>query len=236
MKKSILPVAAMATLLLLTGTASADRLGGDWALEFQVRPTFLNFRDPGVGIAAKHHFTHRTAIRAGFTTSSTSSDMDVSQVEHRVSIYDSSSVGLNATVSQELRNTTVFAHVVRDLGIGNRIAVFVEAGPLIRRIVNAQSQDVTYTVPLNQDLQTTWMDYESWEYGGEAQGGFEWFVRNRLSVAARYGVWATWTRAKRHEIFSDTYTNNQSLENRDATIHSFNIGTTSATFSVIAYW
>ena len=82
MKKPILAVAALATLLTLTGTASADCLGGDWALEFQVRPTFLGYRDPGVGIAAKRYFTHRTSVRAGFTVSTNSTPATFSVIAY----------------------------------------------------------------------------------------------------------------------------------------------------------
>ena len=236
MKKSILSVAALATLLLLTRTASADRLGGDWALEFQVRPTFLGYNDPGVGIAAKHHFTRRSAVRVGTTYWTTSADQSSSEVDSRTSLYDTQTTAIAGTYNRQYRNITMFAHLVRDLGIGNRIAVFLEAGPLARRMVFADSRVDSFTSGTQQGTRTIWEDSRSWEYGGEAQGGFEWFVRNRLSVAARYGVWATWTRGDQSTVYTVTYGNDQDIDTRTSKNHSFNTGTSAATFSVIAYW
>jgi hypothetical protein len=57
-----------------------------------------------------------------------------------------------------------------------------------------------------------------------------------LSVAARYGVWALWTRAETHQEVAVGDPNSFEIQSRDTTRHGFTIGTSAATFSVIAYW
>jgi hypothetical protein len=236
MKKSILSAAALATFLILTGTARADRLGGDWAFEFQVRPTFLGYHDPGVGIAAMRHVTHRSAVRAGFTVWTTSAGMDETDRDAHFSVYDSLSATVSTVESDEGRDVTMFAHFVRDLGIGNRIAVFLEAGPAARRRVSAGSRTEMYTQGTDHAIRTIYQDYRAWDYGGEAQGGFEWFVRNRLSVAARYGVSAMRTTSSDTFEYVTTYPNSLDIHTQTGKSHAFTWSTTAATFSVIAYW
>lgn len=235
MQKPILMILPLVALLATAGAASAEPWAGAWALEFQVRPTFLGYSDPGVGIAAKHHFTDRTAVRTGFTVSSGSSDIDGSERGSRISPLDSLGYLISSTESVENRNISMFAHVVRNLGVGNRIAAFVEAGPVARRTVtgNTRVDTQTLTIPYTQ---TTYVNNRSWDYGAEAQGGFEWFVRSRLSVAARYGVWAMWTRAESHQEYTVGNANSFEIRSRETTRHGFNIGTSAATFSVVAYW
>jgi hypothetical protein len=235
MQKTILVSLPLVAILATAGIASAEPWEGAWALEFQVRPTFLGYHDPGIGIAAKHHFTERTAVRAGFTVSTSSFDYDDSGLESRITPYDSLSFLLSSTEAVENRNISMFAHVARNLGVGNRIAAFVEAGPVVRRTVTGDSEVETQTLTITR-TRISYVNSRSWDYGAEAQGGFEWFVRSRLSVAGRYGVWGMWTRAEFHQEYVVSDTNNLEIQARDSTRHGFTIGTSAATFSVIAYW
>jgi hypothetical protein len=235
MQKTILVILRLVALLATAGVASAEPWEGAWALEFQVRPTFLGYRDPGIGIAAKHHFTERTAVRAGFTVSTSSLDYDDAMRDSRVTSLDSMSYLLSSTESVENRNISMFAHAVRNLGVGNRIAAFVEGGPVVRRTVAGDSRVDTQTLTTTI-TRITYANSRSWDYGAEAQGGFEWFVRSRLSVAGRYGVWGMWTRAELHEEYAASDPNTLDIRTRDSTRHGFTIGTSAATFSVIAYW
>ena len=226
-------------LLIIPASASAEPdhslEPGAWALEFQVRPTFLRGGDSGVGISVKRHTSDRGALRLGFFAFTETDDGSQSVSEERFFLPDSLVANeLQGDLSRKYRNFSLFAHFVRYVGVGDRIAAFFEAGPVVQRTVSTRSETRYYDT---EAALTYTEDAREWRYGGEAQAAFEWFFRTRFSVGIRYGVWAVRTertQARIDMIRLDTGEwQRRSIENDS---EGFSIGTTSATLSVMAYW
>lgn len=235
--------AATAPLLLAIGLLSCASSAlaepdnslekGAWAVELQVRPTFLKGGDAGLGASLKRHLTDRNALRVGFFTQSDSDDHDQTLAQEE-SLPDTVITTMREIDgSRSNRSVSAFAHFVRYLGVGDRIAAFLEGGPTVQRNVsNVDDRIIDTGRTISRSAES-----REWRYGGEAQAGFEWFFKPRFSVGMRYGMWLV--RTERTDASTDQFRaqTGETLTQRSwMSSKGFSSGTTAAMLSVIAYW
>jgi len=225
-------------LVCLAATAKAETNLDDatWALEFQVQPSFISYSSTGVGIFAKHHSSERSAIRFGLTSVLNGSDGDGTRRYDRSYPYDTLHVTTGTDDYSDQRDLSLFLHMVRYVGVGRRIGFSVEFGPMVRwssfeygRTEEFPAPNATYSYAEDHDL---------WSYGGDIQGGFEWFLRKRLSLAARYGLAALRTEGRDTRTYNNfnVYDGYYDRGYEERHTRGFNIQTTSTAISLIAYF
>jgi hypothetical protein len=215
-------------------TNSLER--GTWALEFQVQPSFFGYSNTAVGIAAKHHFANRSAVRLGLMVGINSSDNEGTKHVDRFFPYDTINVTTDLSGLSDRRDISLFLHLARYVGVGSHIGFTLEAGPMVRWISEESAWTETYPDPRGAYANAD--DRNVWNYGLDAQAGMEWFIRRRLSLAARYGLSANRFESRETHRYDFYNPNDGYWDRRFDEIHSdgFSIQTTSSALSLIAYW
>lgn len=218
----------------VAATNSLER--GAWAAEFQVQPSFISYPSTGFGVAAKRHFSDRGAVRLGVMVGISTLDVEGVERLDRYFPYDSVFAvgGLDGITDR--RDVSGFVHIARYVGVGTTMAFVIEAGPTVRWTSEEYARTRVYPPPggvyVNAD------DRDTWLYGLELQGGFEWFFRRRLSLAARYGFSALRTESRVTSQF-DFYNPNDGYWDRrfaEERTDGFSLQTSSTVISLVAYW
>lgn len=234
---SILPGILPALLVPCVSAAATNSLErGAWAAEFQIQPSIFSYPSTGFGIAAKRHFSDRGAVRFGMMVGISTYDVEGVERLDRFFPYDSvfSTGGLEGIT--ERRDVSGFIHLARYVGVGSTMAFVIEAGPTVRWTSEEYAR--TRVNPPPGGVYANADDRDTWLYGLELQGGFEWFFRRRLSLAARYGFSALRTESRatsQYDFYNpnDGYWDRRFLEER---ADGFSLQTSTTVISLVGYW
>ena len=233
----ILPGTLLTLLAPCVSAAATNSLErGASAAEVQVQPSLVSYPSTGFGVAAKRHFSDRGAVRLGMMVGISTSDVEGVERVDQYFPYDSVFAVGGVDGITERRDVSGFVHLARYVGVGSTMAFVIEAGPTVRWISEEYARTRVYPPPggvyANAD------DRDMWLYGLEIQGGFEWFFRRRLSLAARYGFSALRTESRvtsRYDFYNpnDGYWDHRFAEERS---DGFSLQTSSTVISLVAYW
>jgi hypothetical protein len=244
-KASLVVSAALIGLLLGSSPASAQDSAeespkhslrpGAWALEFDVRPS-LSGSFGAAGIAAKRHFTTRSALRFGFLVGISGADAEGERTVDRAFPYDTTQTTGEIEAYTDRRDVSLFLHLSRFLGVRDRFGVILEAGPTARWISEEFGYVDVYPAP--QGTYRRAGDRDSWSYGWDMVAGFEWFFSRRLSLAGRFGATALLTDTDQTEAYEFYNPNDGYWDRRLDTTHSegFSVQTTATVISFTAYF
>ena len=232
----LIGASVLAALLACSPALAEDatETRGAWALEFEVQPRLGAFG--AAGIAAKRHFTDRSALRLGFLVGITdTNDETISYVDTDFP-FDTTHVTLELERYYDRRDVTLFLHFVRFLNLGNRFGTFVEAGPTVRWISEESGYVAEYPAPGGTYRSAA--DRDSWNYGLDLAAGFEWFFSRQLSLAGRYGLAVLLTDADQTSTFDFYNPYDGASDRRLDVTHSDGsiVQTTPAVISLTAYF
>ncbi len=208
---------------------------GAWAVEFEVQPKLSGYYG-AAGVAAKRHFTMRSALRFGILVAIDDSDAEGTSYLDTGNPYGTTLATGEIENYSDRRDVSLFFHFIRFLGVGDRFGIFLEAGPTARWISEEYGYVDTYPVP--QRIHRRARDRDSWNYGLDAGAGFEWFFSRRLSLAGRYGISALLTDTDQTGFYEFYDLNGGYWDRRLDITHSdgFNVQTTPAVISLTAYF
>jgi hypothetical protein len=219
------------------GAATNSLHEGAWGLEFQVESPL--FRAPGAaGICVIRHISDYSALRLGTMVGINSEDSEGAQTQEFKAPWDSLQASSRLSSYSDSRDVSLFLHFAHYVGVGRRLAMRLEAGPSARwsSFERGRTESASYPGP-SVTTNVSIGDGNAWSYGVDLQGGIEWFIRSRLSLAVRYGITAQRTeidRTDRYENYrSDGYSEIQSLDTHS---DGYNIQTTPSIVSIIGYW
>ncbi|MEK7317261.1 MAG: hypothetical protein AAB011_13860 [Candidatus Eisenbacteria bacterium] len=178
--------------------ADSPHRPGAWAAEFEVDPSYrydLGFSS-GVTISAKRHRSARSALRFGASISFYESKSEGESSIERFSVTSNpnlrSTQGARESI-EESHGYSLFLHYQRYHPVVDDLSIFWEVGPSLRYSEYESSDDRLYpyydpTGPTETFrhsrsvvLRTAALDWSI---------GFELFLKRRLSLGARAGVWA----------------------------------------------
>ena len=171
---------------------------GAWALQFGVGGNFTLSSFQGTSIAAKYHFTNRTAVRAGVTlygaigdgTSSNSSEQGATNMSSGSSGSSSNSVTTILNI-QYLWYLNSSAPVQFYLAIGPSIAYSHTSSDEDGTAINSYASSyVTRSTSVNR--------FNQFAIGASGAAGVEWFPATWISLRAEYseGIKYQWSSAK----------------------------------------
>lgn len=208
---------------------------GAWSLEFEVQPRLSGYYG-AAGIAAKHHFTTRSALRSGFLVAINHSDAEGIRNIDTAFPYDTTLATANVQNYSDRRDVSLFLHFVRFLGVGDRFGMFLEAGPTARWISEEYGYVDAY--PAVPGTYRRAAERDSWNYGLDMAAGFEWFFTRRLSLAGRYGISALLTDTDQTDAYEFYDPNDGYYDRRLDVTHAdgSNVQTTPAVISLTAYF
>lgn len=141
------------------------------------------------GIYFKTHFSDRGALRVG-------TDFNISEIHGEDPI-----AALPHARNTDSYSFTVSAEVEEYVDATGPVTVFLGVGPYWSRS-RYKADEVRYEqLPSSYYISSYRTDSRSWEVGGSASAGFEWFFKRKLSVMGRVG--ASFGAGKSH--YENTY-------------------------------
>jgi len=214
---------ALATAMLWPATCSAEPSQYN---SIHARATSIQFFAFGGGshaVALKSHFSDRGAVRVGVN----------------LSLDESTGNGPRSELPHLLNTRnyliSVSGEIQEYVDARGPVTVFVGAGPYWTRGRNSY-EETRYYVAYDSTTHYTYSKSErtSWQVGGTATAGFEWFFKRKLSVIGRAG--ASFGFGKRHEdsiYFNDYFIPPSGAGHFDSSTAS--AGTSSATLGFAVY-
>lgn len=167
---------------------------GSWSLQFQITNNFNLGAFQGLMFSGKRHISDNSTIRLGI-------GMNYLQAEND---YITKNIPVDTTIYQSNRsddgiNIDFSVLYVSYLNLKSKVNFYLGAGPVVSIFKNKSASETIYKsngTTINRD----WKRNE-WSIGGLAVIGTEWFVDEKISLLAEYGV-----------LFYKRFVNEESIE------------------------
>ena len=203
-------------------TASHKSLSeGVWALEFGVSSNFTLTSFQGSVLSVKYHPSATRAIRVSISGEASSSSEEEFGTERFVSKHQ----------TVEITSAYLFYSPIRE-----DLYLFWGFGPSVGYDRSYEKYPTTGTPDYDVTRIT---ELPEWNVGASIALGAEWFAVKWLSLHAEYGISATYTWGKFHEVFDHEPLSPPlpaySLEYENRVIKSWEVRPTSVRFGVSVY-
>ncbi len=154
---------------------------GSWSLQFQITNNFNLGAFQGLMFSGKRHISDNSALRFGI-------GMNYREVE---SDFITKNMPVDTTVSQSSRSddgmyVDFSVLYVSYLNLKSKVNFYLGAGPVVSIFKNKSASETIY----KSNGTTTNREWKrnEWSIGGLAVIGTEWFVDEKISLLAEYGV------------------------------------------------
>lgn len=226
--------------------ADSPHRPGAWAAEFEVDPSYryvLGFSSGGT-ISAKRHRSARSALRFGASIGFNESKEEGEVAHERFSVASNP----NFRISQGPRESidenhgyALFLHLQRYHPVVDDLSIFWEVGPSLRYYESKSSSERQYLYYYAAGpteiyrtnraviLRTAALDWSI---------GFEFFLKRRLSLGARAGVWAGYSWGAEYESYESFTSDNSdySVDHAWSDLDRVSVQTGPATVTLSAYF
>lgn len=220
---------------------------GAWAVEFEVDPSYrydFGFSS-GVTISAKRHRSARSALRFGASVGFYEAKAEGESSYERFSVTSNPNFRSNqgdAESIDENHTYALFLHLQRYHPVVDDLSIFWEVGPSLRYNEWKRSSDRIYPYysSLGPTTETT-RDTRAVVLRSAALDlsvGFEWFLKRRLSLGARTGVWAGYSWGTESDSYESTTSDNSyySVGRERSNLERVSLQTSPATVTLSAYF
>lgn len=183
-----LPAAMVCWVIAATpSSAEPERLehplrGGAWAFQFQ--GNLLGGRnDFDVELAAKNHFSARSALRVGLRVSASATEFG-----DRETVESDNPREILSARESDGRNFEVSTQFVFYPNPGPSVNLFLVAGPFVQWGSSDEASAFFIADPGDEQLQLRKSERHNRSVGGRAEAGFEWFLARRVGLFTSYGL------------------------------------------------